>query len=265
MLILDGFDDVCSLITFKDSDYEALKKFARGYLKDFIDPAEPPKNYYNIFEKKPESFKIILGHRRLIEKFIEHCENKAGNKVYISSKPHVSQKVSNSTSDGKILSESNDMDLNSAEKKLLECLASHTTKLVTDLTENALKKLKNIVVHVNKVVPGTRTCDLEAKIPCVYCSNMTMGYFSKGRWTISNYVRHLRDLYLKKDSPSGSLDCFVIHQTPSASMENMNSSSTPACTSSSDKKRKASFDPLDSSLEPSSKKEHFEIRRRHCG
>lgn len=136
-------------------------------------------------------------------------------------------------------------NLNLIETKLLKSINNNIEQLAkdshTEFTEEVRDKLKNTVVPVKKCDTGK--FDFKANIPCMYCSTSIVGFCSKGRWIIKNYVRHVELKHLPKVSQTVQVDPAVVISV------------------SSSKKRKecSSENSTDSTenLEPPSKKGNF--------
>lgn len=73
MLRVNGFTNPQSLSQINDVDIQLMEQFMVDTLPSLI-PVEDFELYYGIFHKKPESFKIIAGHRKLLMLIVNYFQ-----------------------------------------------------------------------------------------------------------------------------------------------------------------------------------------------
>lgn len=205
-----------------------MENFAQHDLKDFVDADQPLTNYYGIYVKKIESFKIVCGHRVLLQRLSGRCkELLQENAVGIKRKPQNKNVPDTDTTSLATDDSLKAKNVTAVEKKLLQTIKTNIKSLVgekkIELKEKHSEALENLVVQVKKSTSGSGKSEFETKIPCIFCVQQVSGYYAQGRWIIGNYTRHLSTVHRTRGS--APMEAFVVVVDPSIVHLNRTSSS----------------------------------------
>ena len=165
ILKISGYYNLESLNSFKSEDMEQLEKFGREELKSLIDESEY-KDYFGVYHKAPEKYKLLPGYRRTLTKISEILTKTCHEKLNTNeeeNRPRYQKNVKQEQMGSSKKSTTNNiksqtihdaMDLHK-EKNDLKRELLKTTKCIiegTDLhrseKDNILNKLDNIEVNV---------------------------------------------------------------------------------------------------------------------
>lgn len=161
LLIINGFDTNVSLCNISDEDITEMEEFARGVMRDYIEPDEM-KNFYGWFLDKKEKFQILEGHKKLLMslKAILECKEPPRKKPRLETSPP-------------------------GENELI-------ASCITTINSNLEASKKTIRLTTEKV-KIQQTEPITATIECCHlgCSTNVKIQFISNRWIHSNYFRHL--------------------------------------------------------------------------
>lgn len=184
---LSGYDNVESIVKLGD-EKEQNKMFQ--FVVDMKDAVPDPKATFGIFEKKPESIKLLPGLEPIFKKFIDKVKNFANRKSGSSTVSLSVEKKSKPTLKAKKI----------VEKKL--------TSVVVPTVKDIEKQMTKYMVKIDitkpfKVTPTENP--LTFSFLCEYCRWIGMVTVNReGKALLSNVQRHFKSQCEKKFSKKGN-------------------------------------------------------------
>ncbi|KAK4882222.1 hypothetical protein RN001_005541 [Aquatica leii] len=133
LLKITGFDTKSALSDFQETDINYLEKFAAEEIPNLF--PHNLESYLNIYAKNPKSFKIVLGHKKVLMKF---CETLRTRKNVL---PLTTKKLSTNSSDTNLLLDSrlDSTDLTEENAKLLKTIKNWIAQRSNNLNIDKLK------------------------------------------------------------------------------------------------------------------------------
>lgn len=224
LLTVNGYEYANLISEINNETIAEMEDFARNELPYLISK-DKYVDYYGLFSENPERFKLVAGHKKILNLFIQFCKEKVmkfkqndskhfnqRSKITHRSNPRGNQTHNESETDAEIhgpsisqasLMSVQDINLTEENKKILRGLKSWAEKKVPDKTKwLALSySLDSMTVH-------TKICkdDLSANITC-FCKSFykihrtsKKGVSGSNRWNLSNFQNHLSKKHFENSS-----------------------------------------------------------------
>lgn len=221
LLILNGYDNCYSLALITDADMSKLEEFARNDLPPLLEKEEKLK-FYGIFVKNIGGFKILEGHKKLINILSQHCQSHLENRKRKTSDTLATSenKKKRTQLQGKVLKESTSQKVNT------ENSLPNNTDDVTEDENRVIEHVKTVVKNYQKKFLNTLSdseqrneslseldvLSVEIKNGCAFVKCPKCNFISKAhssvekgkqKYVLSNVNRHYKT-HFKNQIPSTS-------------------------------------------------------------
>lgn len=208
LLIIAGFESSTLIATINEKTIEDLEVFAREELRTIICEEDIVKYYGSTFQKHPEKFKFVIGHKKILHLLIEFCKKqsnltKGNKKMKINDNVGRQRSIrstassgSFSSSEGKFVGSSGELSFDYTEEN------RSVLQLVKNWTKSKVDKSRwlNLNVSLDDVIFNTR-CSVENKLSCqitCFCRSTCRVPKLGNRWILSNFFRHLSAKHLNE-------------------------------------------------------------------
>lgn len=211
LLTLTGYDNVLSLKSFKPEDIDELETFGRTEMELFCDSNKPQSDYYGIYSKNKDNFKILPGHKRLLFGLVEYCgklfeKNEASGLQEISREEKAATRKNSQITMRPVEVPAN---IDEMRKKILLQLKEYYEEFF-DLNKITLKgevatRFSDIQINVKLEESGGNSNSMYvANVQCIFCGIMVKGQKIDNRWVLSNYYKHLKNQHSTASAPQSS-------------------------------------------------------------